>query len=64
MWLFKYANFGTGWLPEQEDKGVIMYHVEVVNGGGTGFNVTSNNYKFSVDTQGEGISPQVEIKIT
>lgn len=34
-----------------------MYNVEVINDGGSVFNIKSKDYEFKVDTKGDGITP-------
>ncbi len=34
-----------------------MYAVKISNNGGSAFNITSDNYKFTIDNKGGGITP-------
>ena len=34
-----------------------MYSVEIINKGGSVFNVKSKDYEFSIDTRGDGVAP-------
>lgn len=38
-----------------------MYHVDIVNSGGSDFKVRSGEYKFTIDTKGGGINPSATL---